>query len=108
MREVSVGIPSPLSGCLDHCEVECVRLCCGIDAISTDPALVAAWCRQVGPDAVAEARRQLAALVEVVRDRSHVVTSTFLNHRTHDDAARGELLDLLAELEAGLARGNRS
>ncbi|WP_343447930.1 DUF6331 family protein [Micromonospora schwarzwaldensis] len=46
-----------MSGCLARCEVESVRPCCGIDALSADPALVAAWCRRVGPDAVVEARR---------------------------------------------------
>ncbi|MFI5488485.1 DUF6331 family protein [Micromonospora echinaurantiaca] len=79
---MSVEIPAPLSTCIIFCEVECVRACCGIDAISTDPALIEAWCRQVGSVAVVEARLQLAELIEVVDDRSHRVTSTFLNHRT--------------------------
>ncbi|MEV0330655.1 DUF6331 family protein [Micromonospora echinospora] len=103
MTDVSVEIPSPLSECILFCEVECVRACCGIDALSTDSALIEAWCRQVGSVAVIEARLQLAELIEVVEDRSHRVTSTFLNYRTHDDAARRELLDFLAALEAGLS-----
>ncbi|MET8549122.1 DUF6331 family protein [Micromonospora zamorensis] len=103
MAEVSVEMPSPLSECIIFCEVECVRGCCGIDAVSTDPALIGAWCRQAGSDAVVEARVQLAELIEAIEDRSHAVTSTFLNHRTHDDAARCELLDFLAAFETGLA-----
>ncbi|MEU1645684.1 DUF6331 family protein [Micromonospora zamorensis] len=103
MAEVSVEVPSPLSKCIIFCEVECVRGCCGIDAVSTDPALIKAWCHLVGSDAVVEARVQLAELIEVIEGRSHGLTSTFLNHRTPDDAARRELLDFLAALETGLA-----
>ncbi|MBO4142697.1 hypothetical protein J5U46_21340 [Micromonospora tulbaghiae] len=51
---------------------------------------------------------QLAELIEVVEDRSHCVTSDFLNHRTHDEAARRELLDFLTALDAGLAAGDVS
>ncbi|MEH1167884.1 DUF6331 family protein [Micromonospora sp. CPCC 205539] len=108
MADVSVEIPSPLSKSIIFCEVECVRGCCGIDAVSTDPALIEAWCRQVGFSAVVEARLQLAELIEVVKDPSHRVTSTFLNHRTHDHAARCQLLDFLAAFEAGLAAGDTS
>ncbi|GAB3148498.1 hypothetical protein GCM10027290_33310 [Micromonospora sonneratiae] len=108
MADVSVEIPSPLSKCIIFCEIECVRACCGIDAVSTDPALIEAWCRQVGSGTAVEARLQLAELVEVVEDRSHIVTSRFLNHRTHDDAARRQLLDFLAAFEAGLAAGEPS
>ncbi|MET8040389.1 DUF6331 family protein [Micromonospora sp. NPDC005215] len=103
MTEVSVEIPSPLRKCIIFCEVECVRACCGIDAVSTDPALIEAWCRRVGSAAVVNAWLQLAELIEVVEDRSHRVTSTFLNHRAHDDAARRQMLDFLAAFEAGLA-----
>ncbi|MFI6261323.1 DUF6331 family protein [Micromonospora sp. NPDC051006] len=106
--DVSVEMPPPLSKCIIFCEVECVRECCGIDAVSTDPALIEAWCRQVGSAAVVEARLQLAELIEVVGDRSHRLTSTFLNHRTHDDAARRQLLDFLAAFDAGLAAGDAS
>ncbi|GAA4578621.1 hypothetical protein GCM10023176_54890 [Micromonospora coerulea] len=108
MAVVSVEIPSPLSKCIIFCEVACVRECCGIDAVSTDPAHIEAWCRQVGSVAVVEARLQLAELIEVVEDRSNRVTSTFLNHRTHDGAARRELLDFLAAFDAGLAAGDAS
>ncbi|WP_433126329.1 DUF6331 family protein [Micromonospora sp. CA-240977] len=101
MMEVSV--PSPLRKAIIFCEVECVRACCGIDAVSTEPALIEEWCRRVGPAAVVDARLQLAELIEVVEDRSHRVTSTFLNHRTPNDAARRQLLDFLAAFAAGLA-----
>jgi hypothetical protein len=105
MAYVSVDVPSPLSACITSCEIHCVLDCCGIDAVSADPAVVQAWCHQAGPVAVAEARRQLADLTAVVEDLSHRVESTFLNHRTHDYAARLELLDFLAALDAGLAAG---
>lgn len=108
MADESVEVPSPLRECIIFCEVECVRLCCGIDAVSTDPALVEDWCRQAGSAAVTEARLQLAELIEVVEDRSHCVTSDFLNHRTHDEAALRELLDFLTALDAGLAAGDAS
>ncbi|MFG1938427.1 DUF6331 family protein [Micromonospora tulbaghiae] len=100
MADVSVEVPSPLRKCVVFCEVECVRGCCGIDAVSTDPTLIEDWCRQAGSAAVIEARLQLAELIEVVEDRAHRVTSDFLNHRKHDEAARRELLDFLAALDA--------
>ncbi|MFG2067983.1 DUF6331 family protein [Micromonospora tulbaghiae] len=106
MADVSVDMPSPLRKCIIFCQVECVRGCCGIDAVSTDPALIQDWCRRVGSDAVIEARLQLAELIEVVEDRTRCVTSDFLNHRTHDEAARRELLDFLTALDAGLAAGS--
>ncbi|MET9299327.1 DUF6331 family protein [Micromonospora aurantiaca] len=106
MADVSVDVPSPLRKCIAFCEVECVLGCCGIDAVSTDPDLIGAWCRQVDQDAVIEARLQLAELIEVVENRSRCITSDFLNHRTHDEAARRELLAFLAALGAGLAAGD--
>ncbi|MFI7307094.1 DUF6331 family protein [Micromonospora aurantiaca] len=108
MADVSVDVPSPLRTCIAFCEVECVVGCCGIDAVSTDPDLIEDWCHQVGSAAVVEARLQLIELIEVVEDRSRCVTSDFLNHRTHDEAARRELLDFLAALDAGLAAGDAS
>ncbi|SCG35184.1 DUF6331 family protein [Micromonospora halophytica] len=108
MADVSVEIPSPLSKCIIFCETECVLGCCGIDAVSTDSALIEAWCRRVGSVAVVEARLQLAELIEMVEDRSHCLASTFLNFRTPDDAARRQLLDFLAALDAGLAAGDAS
>ncbi|MET7807042.1 DUF6331 family protein [Micromonospora chersina] len=108
MPYVSVDVPSPLSQCIIFCEIECVRGCCGIDAVSTDPAVVEAWCREVGSNTVVEARLQLAELIEVVEDRSHRVESAFLNHRTPDHAAGRQLLDFLSALEAGLVAGDAS
>jgi hypothetical protein len=101
--DVSVEVPSPLRECFLHCEVECVRECCGIDAISTDPQLIAAWRQQAGPAAVAEARGQLAELVAAVEDRTHNVSSLFLNHYTCDAAARQQLLEFLAAFRTGLS-----
>ncbi|MEW2442629.1 DUF6331 family protein [Micromonospora marina] len=106
MTDESVEVASPLRECIIFCEVECVRPCCGIDAVSTDPALVEDWCRHARPGAVAGARRQLAELFEAVEDRCRRVTSDFLNHRTHDETARRELLDFLAALDAALAAGD--
>jgi|GEM_PF-2842300 len=103
MLDVSVEVPSPLQECFLHSEVDCVRGCCGIDAISTDPKLIAAWGREAGAAAVAEARRQLAELVAVVDDRSHNVSSMFLNHYTCHEAARRQLLDFLEAFRDGLA-----
>jgi hypothetical protein len=108
VTDVSVEVPSPLSECVIFCEEYCVRACCGIDAVSTDPALIEAWCRRAGPVAVVEARRQLANLIKAVEDRSQCVTSAFLNHRTHDEAARRELLDFLTALKVGLTASDGS
>jgi hypothetical protein len=103
VADVSVEVPSPLRDCFLHCETECVRECCGIDAIATDPESISAWRREAGPPRVAEARRQLDELVSVVEDRTHNVSSSFLNHYTCDDSARRQLLDFLAAFRAGLA-----
>ena len=103
VADVLVEVRSPLRDCLLHCEVECVRECCGIDAISTDAEVIAAWRQQAGPAAVAEARGQLAELVAVVEDRTHNVSSLFLNHYTSDEAARRQLLEFLAAFRTGLA-----
>ena len=103
MSELSVEIRSPLSDCIIHCETVCVRACCGIDAISTDPVLIEEWCRQAGTLTVTEARLQLAALRELVEDRSNRVVSMFLNHRVHDEVSRRELQEFLAAIDAGLS-----
>ncbi|SNY75738.1 DUF6331 family protein [Paractinoplanes atraurantiacus] len=79
MADVPAEIPSPLWGCFLSCEAECVRVRCGIDAISTDRFRVEAWRRDAGPVAVAEARRQLADLIRVVDDRANRVTLPSLN-----------------------------
>lgn len=103
MADGSVEVPSPLQECFLQCEVECVRECCGIDAFSTDPVLISAWGREAGSAAVAVASRQLAELVVVVENRSHKVSSPFLNHYTCGEAARQQLLDFLAAFHTGLA-----
>jgi hypothetical protein len=95
MADVEIEVPSPLRDCFERCEVICVRDCCGIDAISTDTELIADWGRQVGPETNALALRQLGELVWVVEDRSHKVSSSFLNHYTCDVAAGRQLLDFL-------------
>lgn len=102
MADVSVEVPSPLRDCFLYCETECVRECCGIDAITTDPESIAAWRSEAGPAAVLKARRQLAELVAVVEDRTHNVSSLFLNHYTCHDAARQQLLEFLAAFQTGL------
>lgn len=102
MKDVSVEVPSPLRECFLHCEVDCVRECCGIDAITTDVKVIAAWRREAGAAAVLEARRQLAELMAMVEDRTHNVSSLFLNHYTCDEGARWQLLDFLAAFRAGL------
>lgn len=103
MAEVSVGVPSPLRECLLHCEVKCSRECCGIGAFTSDPEFIAAWRREVGPAAVAEARRQLGELVAVVEDRTHNVSTPFFNHYTCHELARRNLLEFLAAFRTGLA-----
>ncbi len=102
MEDVSVEILSPLQDCFLHCEIDCVRECCGINAICSDPDTIGAWGSQVGPATVAEARQQLSELVAVVEDRSHKVISRFLNHYTCDEAARRQLLEFLTAFRSGL------
>lgn len=103
MADVQVEVDSPLQECFLHCEVHCVRDCCGIDAFSTDAGLISEWGQQAGPTAVAEAQRQLAGLVALVEDRSHNVSSSLLNHYTCNEAARAELLEFLAAFVTALA-----
>jgi hypothetical protein len=102
MADVEVEVPSPLRECFLHCEVHCVRECCGIHAISTDAQLIADWGRQAGPKAVTMALRQLGELIAVVEDRPHKVSSLFLNHYTCHEAARRELLEFLGAFRSAL------
>jgi hypothetical protein len=102
MADIEVEVPSPLRECFQHCEVHCVRACCGLDAISTDAELIAVWGREAGPQAVAWALRQLSELVETVADRRHKVSSQFLNHYTCHEAARQQLLDFLGAFRSAL------
>jgi hypothetical protein len=100
--DVFIEVLSPLRECFMHSEVVCVRECCGIGAISTDAELIGAWARDVGPSAVSVALRQLAELMTVVEDRTHKVSSLFLNHYTCHESARLELLDFLKAFRDGL------
>lgn len=103
MLDKSLDVPSPLRECFLHSETVCVRECCGIDSISTDPKVIAAWRREAGPLVVTEAQRQLNELISVIEDRTHRVSSLFLNHYTCDEAARQSLLEFLAAFRTGLA-----
>jgi hypothetical protein len=100
--DVEVEVPSPLRECILHCEVDCVRECCGINAISQDAGLIAGWSREVGPTATSLALRQIRGLLVAVEDRSHKVSSVLLNHYTCDEAARGERLSFLRAFESAL------
>jgi hypothetical protein len=102
MGDVEVEVLPPLADCFRHCEVECVRECCGIDAISTDAELIGGWSRQAGTETVGQALGQLRRVIEAVEDRSHKVSSIFLNHYTNDEAARLELLDFLGAFRTAL------
>ncbi len=102
MADVELDVVSPLADCFRHSEVECVLECCGIDAISTDPDLVATWVRQAGLETATIALEQLEEAIVVVEDRSHSVSSRFLNHYTADDAARAELLLFLMAFRTSL------
>jgi hypothetical protein len=108
MADLLVEVPSPLRDCFLHCETECVRECCGINAITTELETVAAWRSKAGPLAAAQARRQLAELVDVVQDHTHNVSSLFLNHYTVNEAARQQLLTFLAAFQTGLALDTES
>jgi len=72
-------MPEALRDCFLHSEIICVRDCCGLDAISEDPELVAAWGRQIGHHKVLEALAQVVELIAQVQNRSHHVSSSFLN-----------------------------
>lgn len=95
----------PLGDCFLHCEIECVRECCGIDAIAIDSELMTGWAHQVGPEVVSEALLQLADLIAVVEDRSHKLSCLFLNHDTATDEGREELLAFLNAFRSGLRSG---
>ena len=104
MADVDIEVPSPLLECFLHCEVDCVRECCGIHAISTDADLIGGWGRQAGPEVVALALRQLGELLTVEGDQSHKVSSQFLNHYTCHEAARRELLEFLRAFRSALEK----
>src|SRR5947207_11285650 len=88
MIDKSVEVPSPLKDCFLHCEVECVRECCGLDAFSTDLELIVGWCRTEGSTVARQALAQLTELQAVAEDRSRKMLCSFLNHFTVDEAAR--------------------
>jgi hypothetical protein len=102
MADVEVQVPSPLRECFLHCEVNCVRECCGIDAISTEAEMITGWCNQVGPHTVGVALGQLDELIAAVEDRSHKALSTFLNHYTCDEEARHKPLVFLSAFQSAL------
>ena len=106
MMTTELDVPEPLSDCFRHSETICMRACCGIDAISEDPELVAAWGRQVGHQTVFKALVQIEGLIAQVQDRSHHVSSSFLNACTYGDGEGGrkELLSFLQAFEAALRR----
>ena len=95
-------VSPPLRDCLLDSEVICVRECCGIDAISEEPELVAAWGRRVGHQKVVQALRQVEELIAQVEDRSHDVISLFLNACTDGEVGREKLLSFLRCFEAAL------
>ena len=104
MTTVELDVPEPLRGCIIHSETICVRECCGIDAISNDPELVAAWGRQVGYQTVLKALAQVEELIARTQDRSHHISSQFLNACTYGDGEGGrkELLSFLQAFETAL------
>src|SRR5262249_16133795 len=102
MEDVEVEVLPPLADFFRQCEIECVRECCGIDAISTDADLIVGWARQAGPMAVGQALNQLGQFIAAVEDRSHRVSSIFLNHYTVDEVAREELLSFLGSFQTAL------
>ena len=101
---VELDMPEPLRDCSEHSETICVRDCCGIDAISQEPALVAEWGRQKGHQAVLQALRQVEDLIVQVQDRARNVSSSFLNACTCGDGegGRGEFLSFLQTFKAAL------
>lgn len=102
MADFELEVLPPLADCFLHCEVNCVRECCGIDAISTDAKLIVEWSRNAGPEVAGQALDQLKWIITAVEDRSNSLSSTFLNHNTRDENARQRLLDFLQALLAGL------
>ena len=102
MADVAIDVPRPLLDCFLHCEVNCVRECCGIDAFSTDLGRIAEWGRDAGPAVSSNALLQLRNLIVVVEDRSNKVSSAFLNHYTCDENARQQFVDFLAAFRSGL------
>ena len=95
-------VPYPLSDCFLHSETICDRECCGIDAISDDPELVAQWGRTVGYPVVRQALDQIRVLIAQVQDHSQDVTFSSLNACTMGELGRSELLSFLQAFEAAL------
>ena len=99
---VDIEVPEPLRDCFLHSEIICVRDCCGIDAISQESELVEAWSRKVGHKKVTQALKQVEELIIQTEDRSHDVSSLFLNACTNGEIGRGELLSFLQAFDAAL------
>ena len=99
---VELEVPSPLRDCLTHSEVICMSDCCGLDAFSDDPELIAQWGRSVGYSAICQARDQVEVLITQVQDCSHDVNSSFLNACTVGELGRQELLSFLQMFEVAL------
>ncbi|HEX8834479.1 MAG TPA: DUF6331 family protein, partial [Abditibacteriaceae bacterium] len=100
---IEVDIPSPLKECLTHCEIHCVSGCCGVDAFSSEVEVLESWLssdlvrRQ--PFAPRIALSQLRALIALAGDKSHKLSSPFLNAHTCRDAGRNSLLAFLRSFE---------
>jgi|GEM_PF-768478 len=99
---LELEVPYPLSDCLQHSETICVRECCGIDAISDDPELVAQWGRTVGYGTVQQALIQVRELIAQVEDLSQKVCISFLNACVIGEITREKLLSFLQAFEAAL------
>jgi hypothetical protein len=106
--DVSVEIQDPLRRCFEQFETDCVRDCCGIDAIDADVAGVTEWAATLAPQDLAVAAAQVDDLLALAADRSRVVTLMFLNHATVTDDARSELLSLLTSIKNGFTAARLS
>ena len=99
---VDLEVLSPLSDCFQHSETICVRECCGIDAISDDPELVAQWGRTVGYHVIQRALSQVQLLIAQVEDRSQKLSIPLLNACATGDITRAKLLSFLQAFEGAL------
>lgn len=97
-----IDVPTPLSDCISHCEVECVMGCCGIDAVSTDPALIEEWVHEAGLEQALRALTQVEDLMAVVENPLNHVVSHFLNHQTGNENGRSTLLTFLQRFKEAL------
>jgi len=105
-RVIEVGVPSHLADCFLHC-LMCEEQGSDIENISSEEQAVEKWmCSKYvrdRPFAPRIAMIQLQALIAIAEDKSHKLSSPFLNAHTQSEEGRDFLLSFLRKFETSLS-----